>query len=138
MTVTCVVCGSDTREELWDDEHGKLILVDGGARATTIWGRRVCDGCADHIANTWWHAISGAYLTWPNPPIEQPKVKKKIPPKLRKQVWERDAYRCRQCGTHVDLAVDHIHPESAGGETVLENLQTLCTPCNVKKGKRAA
>lgn len=64
------------------------------------------------------------------------KTKAVISAGLRTQVFERDAYRCKHCGTHKDLRADHIHPESKGGPTTLENLQTLCAPCNSKKGAR--
>lgn len=64
------------------------------------------------------------------------KRKKKIPNSLRTEVFERDEYRCRQCGTHRDLRADHITPESAGGPTTLENLQTLCARCNSIKGTK--
>lgn len=60
--------------------------------------------------------------------------KKKISSGLRKQVFERDAYRCKSCGDHKNLCLDHVYPESLGGESSLENLQTLCQPCNSKKG----
>ena len=62
--------------------------------------------------------------------------KEKISNKLRKQVFERDAYRCRHCDTHIDLCVDHIFPESKGGDLSLDNLQTLCRSCNSKKGTK--
>lgn len=55
---------------------------------------------------------------------------------MRKAVWERDEYRCKHCGTHIDLTCDHITPVSRGGETRLSNLQTLCRPCNSRKGNR--
>lgn len=55
---------------------------------------------------------------------------------LRTQVFERDAYRCVACGGHVDLTCDHIHPESKGGPTTFENLQTMCRSCNSRKGAR--
>ena len=48
----------------------------------------------------------------------------------------RDDFKCRICGTSPAvkpgtlLVVDHIVPWSNGGETVMENLQTLCEPCN--------
>ena len=67
-----------------------------------------------------------------------PKASKKvIGQKLRTQVFERDQYRCLHCGTHKDLRADHIHPESKGGATTLENLQTLCAPCNSRKGVKS-
>lgn len=61
-------------------------------------------------------------------------VKKKIPDALRWQVWERDNFTCRQCGTRRFLSVDHIKPERSGGTLELENLQTLCRRCNSIKG----
>ena len=62
--------------------------------------------------------------------------KQKIPNSLRTKVFERDEYRCVYCGTHMDLCADHRHPESKGGETTIENMQTLCRSCNVKKGTK--
>ena len=35
--------------------------------------------------------------------------------------------------SHVVLHADHIKPWSKGGETVLENLRTLCMKCNIGK-----
>ena len=69
---------------------------------------------------------------------QKPKYKKKatIPNSLRKKVFERDEYRCKHCSTHLDLSADHIKPESWGGETTLDNLQTLCRSCNSKKNNR--
>lgn len=60
--------------------------------------------------------------------------KKVIFQKLRTAVFERDMYRCVRCETHLDLCADHIVPESKGGETSIDNLQTLCRSCNSSKG----
>lgn len=60
--------------------------------------------------------------------------------KLRYQVLKRDCFKCCACGaspakdSSVELHVDHIVPWSKGGETVLQNLQTLCSRCNLGKG----
>lgn len=58
---------------------------------------------------------------------------------LRYRVLQRDNYRCCICGASpakdpsVELHIDHIIPWSKGGETVMENLQTLCSKCNLGK-----
>lgn len=60
--------------------------------------------------------------------------------RLRYMVIERDSYKCRACGRSpatgrgVKLHVDHIIPWSKGGETSIDNLQTLCGDCNIGKG----
>ena len=57
---------------------------------------------------------------------------------LRTKVMRRDSFRCCMCGAAaaegVTLHVDHILPVSHGGLSILENLQTLCAPCNLGKG----
>lgn len=64
---------------------------------------------------------------------------RKISDKLRYQVLKRDNFRCCACGaspakdSSVELHIDHIVPWSKGGETIIENLQTLCSKCNLGK-----
>jgi hypothetical protein len=59
--------------------------------------------------------------------------------RLRFRVLLRDRFSCRQCGASpattlgVELHLDRIVPWSKGGETTLENLQTLCSKCNLGK-----
>lgn len=59
--------------------------------------------------------------------------------RLRFRVLARDNFKCCACGASpakdpsVELQVDHIVPWSKGGETVIENLQTLCSKCNLGK-----
>lgn len=64
--------------------------------------------------------------------------KASVPVLLRWSVWERDDFRCQRCGSRQFLAADHIIPESKGGATTLDNLQTLCRSCNSRKGARPA
>lgn len=63
-------------------------------------------------------------------------VKVQIPYSLRRQVWERDGFRCKLCGADKDLTVDHVKPESLGGSLTIENLQTLCRSCNSTKSNK--
>jgi hypothetical protein len=59
-----------------------------------------------------------------------------VPDWLRKQVFERDGFRCLKCGATEFLHADHIKPVSKGGLTLLDNLQTLCQRENLGKGDR--
>jgi 5-methylcytosine-specific restriction endonuclease McrA len=59
-----------------------------------------------------------------------------IPDRVRVSVYERDGWRCVECGSADDLTVDHIIPWSLNGPDKEENLRTLCGPCNSKKGAR--
>lgn len=69
-------------------------------------------------------------------PVRSGRGKLAISAGLRTRVYERDAYRCVTCGGHVDLTCDHIVPESKGGPTTFENLQTMCRSCNSRKGTK--
>ena len=59
--------------------------------------------------------------------------------RLRWQVLKRDNFKCCACGASpalmagVELHVDHVIPWSKGGQTVVDNLQTLCSVCNLGK-----
>jgi 5-methylcytosine-specific restriction endonuclease McrA len=46
--------------------------------------------------------------------------------------------RCQSCGVPLsaDFHADHIVPFSRGGQTVVNNGQALCPPCNLRKGNR--
>ena len=68
------------------------------------------------------------------------KTSRIISDKMRYNVLKRDNFKCCACGASpakdpsVELHMDHIIPWSKGGETTLENLQTLCSRCNIGKG----
>ncbi|EXA64332.1 HNH endonuclease [Acinetobacter baumannii] len=62
--------------------------------------------------------------------------KKKIGQGTRMKVYERDGFKCVTCGTQQNLTLDHIKPEILGGESTIENLQTMCKACNSRKGAR--
>lgn len=71
-------------------------------------------------------------------PIKKKNNFKKQPIKmgLRTKVFKRDGYCCVSCQSTENLSADHIYPESKGGATELENLQTLCLSCNQSKGTK--
>jgi len=56
---------------------------------------------------------------------------------LKKQIFERDGYKCVICGRTAnegyELHVDHILPKDKGGKATLDNGQTLCSICNFRK-----
>ena len=57
--------------------------------------------------------------------------------KTRKcKIFDRDGNKCINCGSTVDLTIDHIIPKCAGGTNAIDNLQTLCLRCNSIKGHR--
>lgn len=68
--------------------------------------------------------------------------------RLRQEVLERDMFTCQQCGhsskdkygdgEQVKLEVDHILPLAEGGQTIVGNLQTLCSRCNAGKKAKIA
>lgn len=67
------------------------------------------------------------------------RITRVISDKLRYQVLKRDNFKCCACGASpakdpsVVLHIDHIVPWSKGGETIFDNLQTLCSKCNLGK-----
>ncbi len=70
------------------------------------------------------------------PPVRTSReVRATLPVRKRFFILKRDHYMCRLCKTAgVPLEVDHVVPVGRGGSDALDNLQTLCIPCN--RGKR--
>jgi hypothetical protein len=58
---------------------------------------------------------------------------------LRRELFERDRWRCRYCGevvTATTATLDHIVPRSLAGPNTAENLATACLTCNsIKSGR---
>lgn len=64
-----------------------------------------------------------------------------IKAKLRHEIIDLDKGQCVYCGIRDDrinknLTLDHVVPESKGGENTVENLVLCCHYCNSKKGNR--
>ena len=97
-----------------------------------------------------WNAALQAFVEYINNEEEsQPPVSVQTDPFNRKReinlrtrflVMQRDNFKCRLCGAspannpEIVLQIDHIVPWSKGGKTTIENLQTLCSNCNLGKG----
>lgn len=80
------------------------------------------------------------------------KPSRSVARRMYRLICERDDYTCQICGHRVDpatvadnyqwngmpgiLSLDHVIPYCAGGPFTEQNLQTLCLPCNLKKGAR--
>lgn len=67
------------------------------------------------------------------------KTRRDINLRLRFKVMTRDNFKCCICGRSpsttpgLELVIDHIHPWAKGGESTMDNLQTLCMECNSGK-----
>jgi hypothetical protein len=67
------------------------------------------------------------------------RTSRNVTTRMRFLVMKRDNFKCCKCGASpakdpsVELHIDHIKPWSKGGETVIDNLQTLCSKCNLGK-----
>jgi hypothetical protein len=70
---------------------------------------------------------------------QSPKKSRYISWRLRFLVMRRDGFRCRKCGRSpatepgVVLHIDHTEAWSKDGLTTYDNLQTLCSVCNIGK-----
>lgn len=62
--------------------------------------------------------------------------------KLDDRRTEDDELLCYECACLLDADenwhLDHVDPLALGGPHLLWNLETLCKPCNLRKGKRPA
>ena len=128
ILMSCPLCGDSSKAAV-EAMAGYSAIVQDAC---------VCGRCAENIANAFSKKHSGRWLTWPEEQASPPKKNSKaiIKPALRTQVFERDKYRYLRCGTHLSLRADHIIPEISGGETTIDNLQTLCQPCTSWKGTK--
>ena len=116
----CDACGLEDTE-VYSFPYGDILL---------------CSVCVLAAANRYHFRRAGRFLTWTNPRRRNPNARKPIPGKLRKKIFERDAYRCRYCGSHLDLVLDHVIPHVRTKDDREENLVTACQVCNSKKQDR--
>jgi len=71
------------------------------------------------------------------PDVIKQRVLEDFTSEQKKQIFERDNYRCVQCGRRQDegyeLQADHRVPKDKGGKATVDNGQTLCSICNFRK-----
>lgn len=81
------------------------------------------------------YALSEIYdLGKPEPPQEKKKFQ--VPKWFRDAIYDRDGWACFYCGDPEDLTLDHVTPQSRGGDDSEENLVTCCRVCNSSKGDK--
>lgn len=92
---------------------------------STRWVRRVEKGLRFHSANG-----SGAARER----AERERIAGgRVSAPTRRMVFARDERTCVACGSRDRISIDHIIPLIHGGTNDLDNLQTLCIPCNSSK-----
>jgi len=86
--------------------------------------------------------IDAPNISEPLQEIAPKRTGRSVPLGLRYTVLKRDRFRCVLCGKspatdHITvLHVDHYKAWSKDGETILANLRSLCSECNLGKGSR--
>jgi len=72
-----------------------------------------------------------------DPSIVQKRELEDFTPEQKKQILERDGFKCVICGKGVndgvELQIDHIKPKDLDGKAIIENGQTLCAQHNFIK-----
>lgn len=61
-------------------------------------------------------------------------ARERVTARVKQKIFARDGHKCVACGSGPPLEVDHIIPVSLGGSGDETNLQSLCRPCNRRKG----
>lgn len=120
--------------EFPEAKRARIEELAAGDRPPSRW-IDVCGGQIESRAWYEWHWSRGLKLKR----IPGPKHRRKLSPRKRRLVIERDKSMCEICGELVpehDIHIDHIHPYSLGGQDDLDNLQVAHSLCNIRKGAR--
>ncbi|MBI5191440.1 MAG: HNH endonuclease [Nitrospirae bacterium] len=105
------------------------------------WGslKKACELLSQYKSGTIsWEAISPDKTSCE---LDSPtfQARKPLKQSLRFEVMKKDNNKCVKCGNSPPdcvLHVDHIIPLSKGGTDDINNLQTLCSDCNLGKSNR--
>ena len=95
----------------------------------------LCKGCRNLLSSEIRHGTAWGYQNGCDcEPCKTYSKKYFVAPEVRQAVYARDNYTCRRCGTTENLTIDHVIAVVRGGESTMDNLQTLCLICNCAKG----
>lgn len=129
----------------------EIILELPKLTAIVLWAEAIAnDRSVEWMAVQWlnkhaketvqiYDALAAVEARGPSPDaIDTRKERQAMTRTLRLQVMHRDKFTCVYCGAGKEkkLHVDHIVAISAGGKTILANLQTLCFECNYGKAAK--
>lgn len=142
----------DTQFESLIEEIEKLPLRVPRDAAITLAAKAVSFGCSaaaliESIIAEWTESELRCYVAaterLSNPKaddsIQRSRERSAMTPSLRLAVLQRDGHTCQSCGARAPeakLHVDHKTAIANGGKTVMDNLQTLCEPCNLAKAAK--
>ncbi len=76
-------------------------------------------------------------MRWDNNSNDWERRRMVFPRSVKNNLFMAQKGRCAYCGRLHRiryLEIDHKHPFSRGGGDEIDNLQLLCTPCNMRKG----
>lgn len=94
------------------------------------------DGAARRVHNERINGPNTDASASPIPASRPRRARRELSEAEKAQVKRRDGNQCLGCGakgTGIRLQIDHITPYNLGGETSIENSQTLCSVCNRDK-----
>jgi len=146
---TAYDCKPTTKPESIQDSASKLMRdarvlcrVDALRQAAIeCWLKRQVEKIDDGFFKSQAKAVLSAK---PDPEQSQNAKIGGIPKSLRYAVFKRANFRCQCCGAKptadndVQLHIDHIVPQSLGGGHEFDNLQSLCSDCNLSKSNNHA
>ncbi|MBS1982797.1 MAG: HNH endonuclease, partial [Bdellovibrionales bacterium] len=69
-----------------------------------------------------------------NPDVGVAKRTRYISKAVKHRVWRAAGGKCTGCGSKHRLQFDHIQPFALGGDSTVENIQLLCSSCNLRRG----
>ena len=125
-------CGCATACVAADKLGRRWIGIDISPKAVELVNMRLQEAMGDLFRNRWFTARTDI-------PVRTD-IDKPVPYRQNKHLlFGQQEGRCGGCGSDFPyklFEVDHVIPQSAGGQDNVENLQLLCAHCNRVKGDR--